>query len=111
MYSWKTGDLAQAVEAFQSICNNGIMVYDAKLCMQAKVLWSLKPWQRRNATMLAGLAKDWDFKHGLLRETSRATGGACPDDEQDSDYTTSVQKCILPEHYLEPCIVKQLLGF
>ena len=65
---------------------------------------------KENVAMFAGMAKDWDVKHGFLKEASQQSRTACLGYEQDSDYNGSVQKCILQDSYLEPCMVKPPLG-
>ena len=57
-----------------------------------------------NVNVLAGLAKQWDTQHGLLPD-----GGEGPHVEHEQDvYRASLQRCILPDSYLEPCIVSVL---
>lgn len=59
---------------------------------------------KESAVMLAGMAKEWDIKHGFAEEACHEAGSGWLQG-QDSDYTACVQKLILPESYLEPCIV------
>ena len=61
---------------------------------------------KTNVIMLADLAQKWDLKHGLMHQAGQEAG-----DEQETVYRATVQKCILPESYLEPCIVRSLLFF
>ena len=61
---------------------------------------------RKAAAVMGRLAEEWDAGHGSEGNGGEAPGGvASHEGEQESVYVSCVQTSLMPEGYLEPCVV------
>lgn len=87
-----------------------LLSFLSKIILTGQDLIDLNGCVQSKSIMLAMIAEAWDT--GISRQSldlQIASGTWPTDQDQDSGYLACIQNCIMPESYLEPCIVRHLI--